>query len=222
MFELQVSYEVTPLTPPLYVHPYSLHYNVPTNNIYFSDLMAKTINRFDLNENRSYSASLEKGIAPTVVIPIEGYSDRFVVSNNHTITIVQWNGVDPIARFIQDIFTVETDQKYMTNNWNAIKVAPNCQLYGGTFRKELCSGMPGDIAALYKYSSSCGVKTLANGFKAAGGLEWNIYDNLFYYLNICDLSLLEFDWNPHTGDICRWNNNLNKLLWKFASLNCEI
>lgn len=200
-FEFKVSYEVVPLSPEMWVHPYSMHYDHQTNNLYFSDLVDRKIHRFDLNENRDYPATIENDIASTFIIPLKGFSDRFLVSDKHTVTIVQWNGRDPIARIVQETFTLETAAKYAGNNWNIAKASPHGQFYGGTFRKVTCSRSPGAIAGLYKYTKSKGVKRLANCLKVSGGIEWNSKENLFYHTDSCNLVIREYDWNPKTGDI---------------------
>lgn len=178
-----------------------MHYDIGTNNIYFSDIIGRMIHRFDLNEYQDYPANIENNISPSYIIPLEGYADRYIVSDSHTVTIIDWNGKDPIAKVRQQTFTVETDEKYATNVWNIAKISPSGQYVGGTFRKEICSSTPGDIAGLYQYTPEHGVKLLANNFKVAGGLDWNVEKELFYLVDSCNFVINEYKWDRKTGNL---------------------
>lgn len=198
---LQVSYEVIRLDN-IWVHPYSLHYDIQTNNMYFSDLLNRSIHRINFNDNQFFAASIENGIAPSFIIPSRGRPNRFIISDQRTISEIEWNGSDSIAKVVREIFSVEAGEEFENNNFNIAKASPHtCQFYGGTFRGILCSSEPGKIASLYDYSKLTGVKRLVKDLKISGGLDWNIAKNLFYHVESCELLIREYDWNPITGDI---------------------
>ncbi|XP_031638621.1 regucalcin-like [Contarinia nasturtii] len=205
-----VSYEVIRL-PPKWVHPYSLHYDIECNNLYFSDLLNQTINRFDLNDNQYYLASIEGDIAPSFIIPLEGQKNKFVISDKRTVSIIKWNGIDHTATVIRKLFTVETEEINANNNWNIAKVSPvTCRLYGGTFRGNLCSSEPGGFASLYSYSKLGGVKRLKSNFKISGGIDWNVAKRLFYHIDSCNLVIREYCWDPKSGKLSN-----GRIVYKF-------
>lgn len=188
----QVNYEVIPLTSKLFVHPYSLHYDLPTNNIYFSDLLNASIHRYDFNTNQDFVASA----APTFIIPLRGKNNQFLISDTHTVTVVEWNGVDSVARIVREVFSVETTEE---TNWNIAKASPTGLFYGGTFRGIICSPEPG---ALYRYTTPNGVQRLVKDLKVTGGIDWNLYENLFYLIDSCNLTIREYNYDPVSGNIC--------------------
>lgn len=200
----QVNYEVTLLTNELFVHPYSLHYDLQTNNIYFSDLLNATIHRFDFNTNQSFVASIENGAAPTFIIPLRRKSNQFLISDKHNVTVVEWNGEDSVARIVRQVFSVETEEEYASTNWNIAKASPlTNQFYGGTFRGIICSPEPGAIASLYRYTMPTGAQRLVKDLKVAGGIDWNLAENLFYFIDSCNLTIREYNFDPVSGNICK-------------------
>lgn len=157
----------------------------------------------DLNTNETYSASIENDIASTFIIPLEGRENQFVISNERTVSIIEWDGVDTTARVIQELFSVETGEMYANNNWNIAKASPiTCQFYGGIFRGNLCSNESGAIASLYTYSNVRGVERLVSDLKISGGLDWNVDKSLFYHIDSCNLTIREYYWDPISGNIC--------------------
>lgn len=201
--DIQVGYEVALLTSKIFTHPYSLHYDIGTNNIYFSDLLNRSIHRYDLNTNQDHAASIENGAAPSFIIPLRGQFNRFLISDKLTVAVIEWNGSDPVARIVRNVFAVEMGEKYENNNWNVGKASPTCLFYGGTFREIICSTKPGAIASFYRYTKRKGVERLIKDLKVAGGFAWNIRDNLFYFIDTCNLAILEYDYYPRTGKIGR-------------------
>lgn len=193
---------MVPLTSKLFVHPYSLHYDLQTNNIYLSDLLNATIHRYEFNTNQNFVASIENGAAPSFIIPLRGESNQFLISDKHTVSIVEWNGIDSVAWIVREVFSVETDEEFANNNWNIQKASPTCTFYGGTFRGIICSPESGAIASFYMYTKSNGVQRLVNELKVAGGIDWNLYENLFYLIDSCNLTIREYDYDPVTGNIC--------------------
>lgn len=139
-----------PISRKKWAQPYSLHYDAPTNSLFFSDYVDRTIHRFDLDENHVYTASIENDFASTFIIPLKGFKHRYIVSDKLTVTVIEWNGKESVARIVRDEFSVAQTGKYKSNNWNIAKASPSCKFYGGTFREELCSQNPGGTALLYR------------------------------------------------------------------------
>lgn len=192
---------MVPISRKKWAQPYSLHYDAPTNSLFFSDYVDRTINRFDLDENHVYTASIENDIASTFIIPLKGFKNRYVVSDKLTVTVIEWDGKEKVAGIVRDEFSVEKTGKYKSNNWNIAKASPSCTFYGGTFRGELCSENPGASAFLYRYTRSNGPKHLLRCLKLSGGIDWNINENLFYHADSCNEVIREFDYDPKTGNI---------------------
>ncbi|XP_031627179.1 regucalcin-like [Contarinia nasturtii] len=197
-------YTVEPISSEKWLQAYSPYYNAETQSLYFCDFFdsKRTINRFDMTENRFYSAAIEGNISTTFIIPIDKQIDQYAISNKNSVNVVQWNGKDSIIRFLRDTFTVETGSNYELNQYNMGRASPNRNFYGGTFTLDLCIKPRTSNAALYLYTKCLGVKALERKIMVASGMDWNIKAKLFYFIDTCRYQVYEFDWNPETDEIC--------------------
>lgn len=89
--KLQSGYTVKPISSEKWLEPYSPYYDAETHSLYFCELFndQRALNRFDLNENQFYSASIEGNITCYFFIPIENQIDQFAISNGNSVEIVE-------------------------------------------------------------------------------------------------------------------------------------
>lgn len=153
---------------------------------------------------RRTSIIIDNGAASSFIIPLKNGENQFLISDKHTVSVIEWNGIDAVAKIVREVFTVETAPEYTNNNWNIGKASPtnSRQFYGGTFRGNICSSESGSIASLYKFTKSKCVKSLVKCLKLSGGLDWNVEESLFYHIDSCDLVIREYNWDSFTGNIC--------------------
>lgn len=163
-----------------------------------------------MNENKVYSASVE-GIQPvSFVIPLEKCCNRFAIGDGLSVNIMEWNGKDSKVKIVKELFNVKKFEHNAANFWSIAKPSPNCDLFGGTFRGNMCGGNGSSIGngGFYKYSKCCGATQLFDDQGLSAGFDWNLNKNLFYHIDTCKFELQEFDWDPKMGKIRELNIEL--------------
>lgn len=195
MVKLQNCYEVTTISCEKWPQPYYMHYDDRSNSLYFTDYLARTINRFDFHKNRTYTATIENNIVTSFIIPVEGSRNRFIVCGGTTVTLIKWNGKDCKAKVIKDLFTIKTALD--GPQWDYGKIAPNCEFYGGSTHLSMCSTLSGRReAALYRNT-----KPIIKNILVSGAFDWDERRKMFYHVDICNRLVRGFRWNPKTGHI---------------------
>lgn len=186
-------------------HTYSPHWDEKTQSLYFVDFLSPTrvLNRYDMRENRIYSATIEGNQVPAFFIPLKKRANQFAGGIERTVKIINWNGIDPIGTTSQHLFTVEKSSKYDGNYWDIAKASPSHKFYGGTYRIEICSFTSAANASLYGYSKEAGVIRLLRNEKVAAGIDWNEKEKKFYHIDSCNGIIREFDYDPKTFELCK-------------------
>lgn len=143
-------------------------------------------------------------------IPIENSDDLFVIEVATRITkIIRWIGKSTFAKvFNSNAFSVEQELKYKTKFWQIGKEDPAKRFFGGTFRNQLCNDSSTANASFYRYTKKDGVVRLIDGFKVVGGFDWDTETNTLYIVDVCQSLINAYDWNPKTGNICRFFFNV--------------
>lgn len=74
-----------------------------------------------------------------------------------------------------------------------------------------------DVAAgtFYKYIKGVGVYELIHNIYVSNGMAWNEEENIFYYIDSCKFDVKAYDYNPSTGDICKWFFFFKKNMFQF-------
>ncbi|TMW39939.1 hypothetical protein DOY81_014981 [Sarcophaga bullata] len=83
------------------------HWDVTTQNLYYVDINAGKILRYNYNENKVYKAKVDGERFASFIIPVEGTNDQFAVGCGRRVLIVQWDGVSNIAKSIKCLFEVQ-------------------------------------------------------------------------------------------------------------------
>lgn len=181
-----------------------------TQNLYYVDLLGteSQILRYCPADKRVYSAMVEGGPFATFVIPVKGTKDQFVVGGKHSVGVVQWDGKSSKAEWIRTVFEAENCTEFETNLFNDAKADPKCRLFVGTRRNQICSNLDTDptYANLFRISAKEPPVTLnkPRTIQVSNGMAWNEKLNKYYHVSSCDYSLNEYDYCPHTGDICEF------------------
>lgn len=115
----------------------SPHYDCKTRNLYFVDLFGQYIFRYSEKLNQFYYASIPGVITPSFFIPTRSKPGVFVMGENNTVYIVQWDGYSKNATIIGNLTTVEQGTNHHTNNAIA---GPRGALYFGMLNSQSLCG----------------------------------------------------------------------------------
>lgn len=110
------------------------HWDVARQSLYFIDMygVKGAIHRYDLKENKTYSAVVPEHPVNTFIIPVKDKTDQFVVSSGKKVLLVEWAGKDGGAKVLKVL--AEVEQKMTETRFNDAKCDPSGRLYAGTMR----------------------------------------------------------------------------------------
>ncbi len=168
-----------------------------------SENYTSSVLRYDYDENRVYTATIDEARTLLFILPIDCTKDQFLVGIDRTVVIAEWDGRSPKASVIRPLF--ELDCGLSNVIINDVKTDERGRFYGGTRsveKGEACVTNSGPIASFYSYESGKCLKKLFDNVTISNGLTWVRKTNKFYYIDSCTYDVKEFDYNPRTGDIC--------------------
>ncbi|XP_031633592.1 regucalcin-like [Contarinia nasturtii] len=210
------SIEIIPISSDVWNHTYSPHWDVETQSLHFVDFLSenRVLNRYDMCENRIYSATIETNQVPAFMIPLKRRPFQFAGGIDRSVKVINWDGRDSVATISKNLFRVEQSSKYDGNFWSVSKASPSSRFYGGTYRSVICSLSSTANASLYRYSKNIGVGRLVKNLKVSGGIDWNVKERKFYHVDSCNGIIREFDYDPKTMNICN-----ERIVFKFRDID---
>lgn len=194
-----MSYKVEPLPDSHAELGEGPHWDIATQNLYFVDINAGKILRYDYTENKVYKAKIEGEDLAGFVIPVEGTTDQFVVGSGRRVIVVSWDGVSETAKVLKTLFEVQMgDGRFDGNRFNDGKCDPRGRLFAGTMR------FVGDefehrYGELYKYEKGGKIEVVKSDVGISNGLAWNEKTKKFYYIDTTDYEVKEYDYDFETG-----------------------
>lgn len=178
------------------------HWDAKTQSLYYLDIddANSSILRYDYAENRVYRATVEGAPILLFILPIKCSNDQFLVGINRQAVIIQWDGRSPKATPIGTLFEVDTGT---SNRFNDCKTDAHGRFYGGTKSVDTCDGTT-PTGSFYKFEKRNGLKNLFGNISISNGFTWARKTNKFYYIDSCAYDIKEFDYDPKTGDLCKF------------------
>lgn len=175
------------------------HWDNESQSLYFINIADanSTINRYDYNENRFYSAKIPNSL---FIIPTDCGPTKFLVGINNKAVLATWDGKSPKATVQRVLFTLDPG----TNNLiNDVKTDQCGRFFCGTKSVPECGASPysGQLGGFYRYTKCNGLIELFENISISNGLTWVRRTNKFYYIDSCSYNILEFNYDPATGDI---------------------
>lgn len=153
------------------------------------------------------------GEAVTFIIPIEGQKNKFAVGTGKHLSTITWDGTSKKATNLEKIAEVDTGPETAKNRINDGKADPRGRIFFGTMGHEsepgICEPKKGSVYSFFqgKLCKHTGGMTVSNG------LAWNEALKKFYFVDSAVKKILQFDYNPDSGDICKTAFS-NKLIYK--------
>ncbi|XP_036345033.1 regucalcin-like, partial [Rhagoletis pomonella] len=196
LFFSQLSYKVEAVPNSYGEHGEGPHWDIESQSLYYVDIEAGKLLRYDYQENKVYKSKIEGEDLASFVIPIEGQNGKFIVGAARRAIIVDWNGVSNTSKVDSVLFEVEAGEKYAGNRFNDAKVDPRGRFFGGTMQYIGNDTYP--LAALYKYDKG-NVSTVKKDVGISNGLAWNEKLKKFYYIDTDTYEVNAYDYNFDTG-----------------------
>lgn len=171
------------------------------------------INRFDYRTKELFGARVIGVDFPTIIVPVEGVPNQFLISSDRSIKRIYWDGLSPTANVIDTLFDAETDPAYSGNIIHFGKVDPENRFYFGTARLTFCrDDNPAPAGSFYVYTKELGIRRIAGVEAVAGGMAWNVEKKLFYGVDDCSNDVFQLSYTDN-GTYCKAFVDL----WRFRS-----
>ncbi|KAL7745499.1 hypothetical protein ACLKA6_015494 [Drosophila palustris] len=192
----KMSYKVEPLPDSYAGLGEGPHWDVARQSLYYVDLEAGALLRYDYKQNKVYRTQIEGEKLASFVLPIEGNPLEFAVGCGRRTVIVHWDGVSPTAKVVRTLFAVQSE--FEENRLNDAKTDPHGRFFGGTMR------YVGDEfvhrhGELYRWEAGGNVTLVKSDVGISNGLAWDEKLKKFYYIDTTDYEVKSYDYNFETG-----------------------
>ncbi|SPP77643.1 regucalcin isoform X1 [Drosophila guanche] len=196
LFGLTMSYKVEPLPDSYAGLGEGPHWDVATQSLYYVDLEAGKLLRYDFKENKVYKTQIEGEKLAAFVLPIQGKPQEFAVGCARRVVVVKWDGVSPVAKVVRTLFEVQKELEL--NRWNDAKTDPRGRFFGGTMRY-VGNEFQFRHGELYKWEAGGEVSIVKGDVGISNGLAWDEKINKFYYIDTTDYEVKSYDYDFETG-----------------------
>ncbi|XP_068159481.1 regucalcin isoform X1 [Drosophila tropicalis] len=193
---LTMSYKVEPLPDSYAGLGEGPHWDAERQSLYYVDIEAAGLLRYDYNQNKVYKAKVEGESLAGFVLPIEGKPQEFAVGCGRRVLIVNWDGIAPVAKVVRTLFEVQ--KEYESNRWNDAKTDPQGRFFGGTMRY-IGDEFVHRHGELYKWTAGGQISVVKTDVGISNGLAWDEKAKKFYYIDTTDYEVKSYDFDFETG-----------------------
>lgn len=180
------------------------HWDVERQSLYFVDIVAPAILRYDPKNGEIYRATIKDDDSPIgFFIPVAGTKDEFIVGAKRRVLLIRWDGKSGQASVLKSL--VEVDQDFFGNRINDGKVDPNGVLYFGSMGDEGRFDLAEvRVGTFYRFTNGTGAVALKKNVGISNGLTWDVKRNKFYYIDSVARDVKQFDYDSVKSEICKY------------------
>nr|XP_033337549.1 uncharacterized protein LOC117226889 [Megalopta genalis] len=183
--------------------PYTLgegpHWDHTSGTLYFVDILAQEILRYDSSTSTITSAYIENGTVGFVV-PVDGIPDTFLAGVNTDLVLVTWNGKGTLSKCAIKMLTA-LDSDPAEIRWNDAKVDSSGRLWGGTMAREVNGSFAPNKGSFYSLDADLLLKKQVTPVGISNGVAWSPNDNTLYYIDSLSYRVVAYNYNARTGAI---------------------
>ncbi|XP_030386451.1 regucalcin isoform X2 [Scaptodrosophila lebanonensis] len=191
-----MSYKIEPLPDSYAGLGEGPHWDAARQSLYFVDIEAPALLRYDYKQNKTYRAQIEGEQLAGFVLPIEGKPQEFAVGCGRRVVIVNWDGVAPVAKVERTLFEVQA--AFEANRFNDAKTDPRGRLFAGTMRY-IGDEFEHRHGELYRWEQGKQLAVVKTDVGISNGLAWDEKNKKFYYIDTTDYEVKSYDYDIETG-----------------------
>lgn len=176
----------------------SLNWDDCTQSLYYVDIFASgtkpSIFRYDVEEDKTYSAYIIGKSSPAFILPINSEcsqnKNHFAIGLGHYVSLIEWDGKSSIANFISNRIAVELDDP---NSNLAISRQSETGIFYVTTLSSTNSFCSGPLnSSVYLYTQEKGLKQLFGGVRATTGIAFDEKAKMLYHVEGCSPFIIGF------------------------------
>ncbi|GJQ86435.1 hypothetical protein Trydic_g10342 [Trypoxylus dichotomus] len=177
------------------------HWDVESQSLYYVDILGQAIHKYTPSTNRHTKAKIEGGPV-SLLVPVEGSPDRFLISIGRKLAVVTWDGVSATPSKVEELLEVENEADLAGNRFNDGKADPAGRLWAGTMGPEPEIGkLEPEKGSLYTLVGRREVKKHLSKVSIANGLAWNVALKKMYYIDSPRRTVDQYDYDMAKGTI---------------------
>ncbi|KAJ6643787.1 putative sugar lactone lactonase YvrE [Pseudolycoriella hygida] len=191
-------YRVVQVTSPTIGASSSTFWDCRTKSLYYSDYFGSLLYRYDYVANIHYTATIVGNtLGISGLIPLNCAVNQYLVTIEDCVAVVYWDGFSSTAIKLREVVCVGQGIADQVITYS--KADPTRRLFTGTAGINYCNVAFPAESSLFRFDRIQGLVKNFNGMRTSGAMDWNIATGQFYHKDICDLTLMEYQWSPING-----------------------
>lgn len=168
------------------------HWDDETQSLYFVDLVGKSIHKFVPSLRRHTHIKFDK--VPSIIIPLSGCSNRFLITLDREIAILTWDGISSTPTSIQTVAVVDQEPGLESNRINDGKADHLGHLWAGTM--EVDAYPTGPITGrLFSMNSTKDIIYYRSNIGVSNGIAWSKDFKKMYYIDSITRVIDQYDFD---------------------------
>lgn len=175
-------------------------WDVPTQRLFFVETFsvgtAPSVFCYHYQSGAFTQAYIDGFSSPSFIFPATcaNCKNQFVIGAGNKLLLVYWDGISPVIKVINTLASIDSQRRF-----GDAGVSPAGRLLGGSMFDALCAA--NTTSSFYRWDAQKGLTLLLKGIVVPSGVAFNQKERKMYITDACQ-SLVEFDWDPKTDDIC--------------------
>ncbi|XP_069695230.1 regucalcin-like [Periplaneta americana] len=178
------------------------HWDHDSQALYYVDLPGSTINKYVPATKKHTTVNIAGGHV-SLVIPLEGTKDKFVIATGSSIAIMTWNGESSTPADVKYVYSVNTEKDAHNTRFNDGKADPTGRFWAGTLPSDIGSlsePIP-EVGTLYSFSNDWNATPQLSKIRISNGMAWTEDRKIMYYIDSMTKKIYSFDVDVKSGHI---------------------
>ncbi|CAL4079075.1 unnamed protein product [Meganyctiphanes norvegica] len=188
--------------------------------LYYVDIRKGYVHRYFPDQDKHQSLKVEaagSGDSVSLVVPVAGSSDLYVVGIGRSIGIVHWPLNAPDKHQTKATVLQTIDDQSPNNRFNDGKCDPQGRLWAGTMGHESEPAvLEKEKGSLFCLDTANNISKWVDKVSISNGLAWTQDKGTFYYIDSLAFSVDAFDYDDTTGKISN-----RRVVFDFKKSNVE-
>lgn len=177
---------------------YVPHWDADRQSLYVTNATVSLI-RYDAATNQLYEGTFsDTNFKVDVFFPTDD-ENRFVAAFGMNVYILEWDGFNSNVTVVEKIGTLQgiQDLTYV----NTGKVDPKNRLLLATWRYDRCNPKGNSPDGSVFILEGGKPVPIIGGVRYPSGLEWDVTASKMYFVDICKLNIMAYDWCEKDGTV---------------------